>query len=294
MTDQHEFAGKTIEEALELAAGELAADPKSIEYKLLETPKRFFFMGGSKEYRIRVLKYTPAAGGAPVVKLPPPARSEKPARAGAAAPPARREEKRPERAAPPARREEKRPERAAPPVHREEKRPERAAPPVHREEDRTGSSDDDERDDDELDRIMDLVEDFIDAWDMNLEMDVDVSDERLEINFFGDDERYLLEKKGAGLLALQLILGKMLYKRGLIRRKLQVDCQGYRQRRENELREIAGRTADRVKKNGEAAILNPMNPYERRIVHLALVDDDQVTTDSLGEGYMKKIRVTRI
>ena len=148
--------------------------------------------------------------------------------------------------------------------------------------------------DDELDRIMDLVEDFIDCWGMNLEMEFDASDERLEINFFGDDQNYLLEKKGAGLLALQLILGKMLYKRGLIRRKLQVDCQGYRQRRENELCEIAGRTADRVKKNGEDAILNPMNPYERRIVHLALVDDDQVTTDSLGEGYMKKIRVTRI
>ncbi len=141
---------------------------------------------------------------------------------------------------------------------------------------------------------MDLVDDFIDSWGMNLEMEVDTSDERLEINFFGDDQQYLLEKKGAGLLALQLILGKMLYKRGLIRRKLQVDCQGYRQRRENELREIANRTADRVKKNGEDAFLNPMNPYERRIVHLALVDDQQVTTDSLGEGYMKKIRVTRI
>ncbi len=137
-------------------------------------------------------------------------------------------------------------------------------------------------------------DDFIDCWGMNLEMEVNTTEERLEINFFGEDQQYLLEKKGAGLLSLQLILGKMLYKRGLIRRKLQVDCQGYRQRRENELMEIANRTADRVKKNGEDAFLNPMNPYERRIVHLALVDDQQVTTDSLGDGYMKKIRIIRL
>jgi spoIIIJ-associated protein len=160
--------------------------------------------------------------------------------------------------------------------------------PVRREESEARGGDDEE-----LDRILDLVEEFLDSWGMDLEMDVRTSDERLEIDFFGEDQQYLLEKKGEGLLSLQLILGKMLYKRGLIRRKLQVDCQGYRQGREKELREIANRTADRVKKNGEDALLNPMNPYERRIIHLTLADDQQVTTDSLGDGYMKKIRIFR-
>jgi len=285
MTDQHEFAGKTIEEALETAAEALTANAESIEYKLLETPKRFFFMGGSKEYRIRVLKYTPAAGGSPVEPEPAPARP-------AAAPEPKEREAEPAReAAPPAR-----PSRPAPPAQpARPARTSRPAPPAQTarpaREERT--REDGDRDD-EVDRIIDLVDEFIERWDMDLDMDVTTSSDRLEINFFGEDQDYLLEKKGAGLLSLQLILGKMLYKQGLIKRKLQVDCQGYRQRRENELREIANRTAEKVKQSGEDAFLNPMNPYERRIVHLALVDDGQVTTDSQGEGYMKKIRVTRI
>jgi|GEM_PF-1462673 len=326
MTDPHEFAGKTIEEALELAAEELAADVESIEYKLLETPKKFFFMGGSKEYRIRVLKYAPAGGGDAVSTPPPrPARAEAPP-----APAERKPDHKPRPKAQPRReytapvatesrepresREQGEPREPREPREQGEPREARAEAPrrehsapaahgpraegAHRAAPETaegpgprGQDDTYDGDDPELDRVLDLVDEFIDVWGMDLDMDVETSDDRLELNFFGDDQQYLLEKKGAGLLALQLILGKMLYKQGLIQRKLQVDCEGYRQRREHELQEIALRMAERVKKNREDAFLNPMNPYERRIVHLALVDDEKVTTESLGDGYMKKIRV---
>jgi len=302
MTDQNEFAGKTIEEALELAATDLAADAESIEYKLLETPKRFFFMGGSKEYRIRVLKFTPVTGGAPVISPPAPPRPAQPAppaRPARPQPPAAKAEPvaeprrdRQERQPRPERqpRQEREPRQEQQPRQEREPRPSRQPKPEAEVETAAAAAGSGE---DELDRIIDLVDEFIDCWGMNLEMEVETTDECLEINFFGDDQHHLLEKKGAGLLSLQLILGKMLYKQGLISRKLQVDCQGYRLRRENELREIAGRMADRVKSNGEDALLNPLNPYERRIVHLALVEDDQVTTESQGDGYMKKIRVIR-
>jgi spoIIIJ-associated protein len=273
MTDPHEFAGKTIEEAIELAAQALDADAESVEYKLLETPKKFFFMGGSKEYRIRVLKFKPAAGGPGVTTPPEPAT--------------------PTPAPKPVVEREREPEPVDDIVEQPAETIREAAPepaPPAREERRRESDDHDE----EVDRIVDLVDEFLDRWGMDLDMDVSASSDRLELDFFGEDEDYLLETKGAGLLSLQLILGKMLYKQGLIKRKLQVDCQGYRSRRENELRQIATRMADKVKKSGEDTVLNPLNPYERRIVHLALVEDRDVTTESLGEGYMKKIKVRRI
>ena len=72
-------------------------------------------------------------------------------------------------------------------------------------------------------------------------------------------------------------------------RRLVVDCDGYRARKELELKEIAARVSERVKRSGEEEELGRMNPYERRVVHLAVAEIDGVTTESEGEGVMKRV-----
>ena len=68
-----------------------------------------------------------------------------------------------------------------------------------------------------------------------------------------------------------------------------VDCEGYRARKKIELQKIAARVSERVKRSGEEEELSRMNPYERRIVHLAVAEIEGVTTESEGDGVMKRV-----
>jgi spoIIIJ-associated protein len=72
----------------------------------------------------------------------------------------------------------------------------------------------------------------------------------------------------------------------------QVDVEGYRRRREEWLRDLAFRMADRVRETGRAITLEPMPPNERRIVHLALAKDPTVATASVGEGERRKVSIS--
>ena len=69
------------------------------------------------------------------------------------------------------------------------------------------------------------------------------------------------------------------------------DCDGFRQKKEEELRQIAKRAAEKVKLSGERQQLGSMNPYERRIVHLAVADEEGVSSESNGNGFMKRITI---
>ena len=70
-----------------------------------------------------------------------------------------------------------------------------------------------------------------------------------------------------------------------------VDSMNYRAARENELKDIALNFAEKVKQTGKEYSLNPMNPYERRLVHMALKDDDGIATISRGDGYIKRVSI---
>jgi len=107
----------------------------------------------------------------------------------------------------------------------------------------------------------------------------------LYIIFDGEDKRLLLRKDGSLLLAIQHILNKISSK------KVQTDCDFFRQRKEQELREHAQMTAQRVHDSGEKEILDFMNPYERRIVHVTVNQIQGVTTESLGDGFLKRMKI---
>jgi spoIIIJ-associated protein len=113
------------------------------------------------------------------------------------------------------------------------------------------------------------------------------------VDLTGSDREYLLSRKGEGLAALQYLLNRIVYK-GRKGKKIQVDCGGFRKLREDEIVEIAVRSAEKAKARGEECLLNPMNPYERRLVHIALAEIGGVETRSVGDGFLKRIAIVPV
>ncbi len=113
------------------------------------------------------------------------------------------------------------------------------------------------------------------------------------IKIEGSDTAILIGRHGETLDALQylanLALGCELDKTGEECAKISVDIEGYRVRREETLRNLAKRTAEKVKRYKRNIALDPMTPYERRIIHSALQNDPQVMTASVGSDEHRKV-----
>lgn len=107
----------------------------------------------------------------------------------------------------------------------------------------------------------------------------------------GRDLGVLIGRKGETLAALQYIT-RLIASRELQRRAdIVIDVEGYKSRREQMLRKLAKRMADQAIQLNRTVPLEPMPPHERRIIHLALRDHPQVTTQSVGEGEYRKVTI---
>ena len=116
--------------------------------------------------------------------------------------------------------------------------------------------------------------------------------ETMHVAITGEDNQYLLEGRGRGLAALELILNHSF--RAFPERshkRVRVDAGDFRSQRDDEIKDIAYQVAHRAKETGSEQQTAEMNPYERRIVHLTLAEDIQVTTRSLGNGFLKAVNV---
>jgi len=120
---------------------------------------------------------------------------------------------------------------------------------------------------------------------LELTYEIKKKDESVFVIFEGEDKSLLLRKDASLLLAFQHILNKV------SPHKVQVDCEFYRRRKEKRLREYAQQVANQVGETGRNEVLDPMNPYERRIVHIAVNQVAGMTTESLGEGFLKRVKV---
>ncbi len=108
----------------------------------------------------------------------------------------------------------------------------------------------------------------------------------------GDELGLLIGRRGETLASLQYILNLVVRRRTHSHLTFGVDVEGYRRRREVMLNGLARRMADRVRATGQSLTLEPMPPAERRIVHLALANDPDVLTVSIGEGDARKVAIT--
>jgi len=112
----------------------------------------------------------------------------------------------------------------------------------------------------------------------------------IDVDVTGADRDFLLDHRAEALNALQYLLNRIVY-RGRTGKKIHLDSGGYRRDREEEIIEIARRTAEQVKARGVESLLSPLNPYERRLVHLALAEIEGIGTRSVGDGFMKRVAI---
>jgi spoIIIJ-associated protein len=123
------------------------------------------------------------------------------------------------------------------------------------------------------------------------EAEADEDDRVPVLNIVGEDLGVLIGRQNEVLNALELITRMMVNQSVHVRSEFIVDVNGYRARRAESLRKLALRMADQVVETGRTAALEPMPPAERRIIHLALRDHPEVTTQSVGEGDRRKVTI---
>ena len=113
----------------------------------------------------------------------------------------------------------------------------------------------------------------------------------VRVNVKGDDLSYLIGRQAETLNALQYISSLIINKEIGRSVPLIVDVEGYRLRRENQLRQLARRMADQAVSTGRRQVLEPMPANERRIVHIELRDNSSVETESIGEDPRRKVTI---
>jgi spoIIIJ-associated protein len=118
------------------------------------------------------------------------------------------------------------------------------------------------------------------------------NDEHITLRLYGPDSSRFTEQGGELLDAVQVLVNKALVGRK-VEKEIELDCEEFKERRVSDLERRAREVADLVRENGREQLLPSMTPIERRIVHLALQDDTEVTTESRGDGFYKRVAIVR-
>ena len=112
---------------------------------------------------------------------------------------------------------------------------------------------------------------------------------RITLKVQGDRSGLLIGRKGKTLDALQFLVNKIVSKALDKKIDVVIDSENYRRRREDSLTQLALRMGDKAKRIKKPVTTNPMNPHDRRLIHLALKDDEHLETRSRGEGLLKRV-----
>ncbi len=118
------------------------------------------------------------------------------------------------------------------------------------------------------------------------------SEDGIEVELDGPDGKRLTAHDGRALLAMQHLLPRLLFHELGRASHCRIDCEGFQAARVEHFAKIASKAAQRVREAGRPWILEPMAPDERRLVHIALADEEDLVTESIGEGFLKRVRVS--
>ena len=142
--------------------------------------------------------------------------------------------------------------------------------------------------------VVEFLSSIFDAMKMEVEILVAVNEEEhiIEVELKGDDMGILIGKRGQTLDSLQYLTNLAINKHSDEYYKVKIDTEDYRKRRKETLENLAKNIAYKVKRTKRPVSLEPMNPFERRIIHSALQNDKFVTTHSEGEEPFRRVVVT--
>ncbi len=144
------------------------------------------------------------------------------------------------------------------------------------------------------DEVKEFLTSVFNAMKMQVEIEINKNeDERfLDVELKGDDMGVLIGKRGQTLDSLQYLTSLAINKHSDVYYKVKIDTEDYRKRRRDTLENLARNIAYKVKRTKRPVSLEPMNPFERRVIHSALQNDRYVTTHSEGEEPYRHVVVT--
>ena len=141
-------------------------------------------------------------------------------------------------------------------------------------------------------RIVEFVTAVTTAMGLKLDAAVTETPDLLRVNLSGDGAEWLVRRRGEPLNALQHIVAAVFRDAAPEGQRVAVDCLGFRQDKDAELRRMALFTAEKAVTSGASQEMGPLNPYERRIVHLAVAERSDATSESIGDAFMKTVIIS--
>ncbi len=140
-----------------------------------------------------------------------------------------------------------------------------------------------------LSTAKETLENILERIPVDSTVNAEHTDGKIALNIVGDKSGLLIGRRGKTLDALQFIVNRAVNKTLEKKIRVVVDSENYRQRRRESLTQMALKIGDKAKRIMKPISTNPMNPHDRRIVHLALKEDEKLDTRSRGEGLLKKV-----
>lgn len=291
MNSCKEFEGKNVEKAVELACQTLNISKNQLKYDVISNGSSGIFsiirnkkakirvnIDSANKNKQRVLNLVDEAFG---VKKPKPEKTEEPRKA-----------------------KPSRPEQSKP-VRNEQPRTQRPIQTKPTKDISTDFIDDDT--DDETDVVKErIISDFYKGKSPEeigrevlekmliyitekVEISAESNGENLVYHVTSEDSAVIIGKRGQNLEAIQYIVDKIVNKHSIDRKRVLIDVEGYLEKRQENLEKMAVRMADKVCKTGKPSTISQMSSQDRRIVHLALKDNKGVRTQSMGEGYYRRL-----
>ena len=146
-----------------------------------------------------------------------------------------------------------------------------------------------------LDAAREFISKILDTFELENSVEMELKDNVLTINVNGDENRLgiLIGKRGVTLDSIQYILNLIVNKKSSRYIRVNLDSSGYREKRRETLINLAKKMANKVTKTGRSVKLEPMNSYERKIIHTALQDYEGVLTHSEGKDPFRKVVIQK-
>lgn len=140
--------------------------------------------------------------------------------------------------------------------------------------------------------IAEFVEKVAQAMGLKLSAESEELTDGLRVNLVGEDGNVLIRRQGEALAALQHLVASVYRSDSAEKRRLVVDCMGFRKGKDAELGQMATFLAEKARTTGLAQEIGPLNPYERRIVHLAVAEIESVASESIGDAFEKTVIIS--
>ena len=142
-------------------------------------------------------------------------------------------------------------------------------------------------------KVIDFVQQVTGAMGLSLDVTVEETPDNIRLNLVGDGAEALLRRKGDALDALQVIVNTAFRRDARGDRHYVVDALGFRKAKDAELRQMAQFLMEKVRNTGLLQEIGPLNPYARRIVHLTVAEDETLTSESVGDAFLKSVVISR-